>query len=176
MRQTVLALCVGFGLGAAGVAEAQFANHSIGISAGYLNYGVAGTPTGLSGGFNLGIDYSLFFESGLDVYARSLFGIYSVVGNVTVPVGGGLGVRYLFLQEWFQPYVGVSINFAYFTFQTPDVGNVLFGGSVYAGAQYYFNSSFSLGITVEYQLNFAPVNNFPLFQGIAAFLRAATHF
>ena len=176
MRRMLLAVCAAGGLGLAARAEAQFANHSIGLSVGYLNYSFVGTPTGLGGGVNVGIDYSLFFDSGLDLYARSLLGIYTVAGNVSIPVGGGLGVRYLFLQEWFQPYLGLSLNFAYFTFQSPDWGNVLFGASAYAGAQYYFTPSFSLGLTAEYQLNFATVNNFPLYHGIGAFGRAAMHF
>ncbi len=173
-----LALSVATGLVVSAGAEAQFANHSIGLSVGYLDYAFAGTGTTLRGGPDLGIDYSLFFESGVDLYARSLFGVYveSASGNVSVPIGGGIGARYLFSQEYFQPYVGLAFNFTYFTFQAPDFGSFLFGFSAYAGAQYYVNEGFSIGATVEYDLNFAPQGTFPLFHGVGVFLRIATHF
>ena len=178
MRHWLLALALAAGVTGASTARAQFANHSIGLTAGYLDYSFAGTPTGLQGGVDLGLDYSLFFEGGFDLYARSLFGIYvdGATKNVSVPIGGGLGVRYLILQEYFQPYVGVAFNFAYFTFDTPDFGSFLFGFAPYIGAQYYINQSFSIGMNIEYQLNFAPVANFPLYQGLAFMARVATHF
>jgi outer membrane protein len=177
MRSWSVALLLAGGLASA-EAEAQFYNHSIGISVGYLDYAVAGTPTGLRGGPDIGIDFSIFFESGIDMYARTLFGIYTeACGNVSVPIGGGIGARYLFSQEYFQPYLGLAINFADFTFAAPDFSSgVLFGFSVYGGAQYFISQGFSIGLTLEYQMNFAPENNFPIYHGLGAFLRVATHF
>ncbi len=178
MRRLLLALAGAAALAAGSGAQAQFANHSIGLTAGYMPYCCVGVRPGLDGGVNFGIDYSLYFENGFDLYARTLVGIYveAVSREISIPLGGGIGLRYLFLEEKFQPYAGLQLNGAWITFKVPDIGGGYFGIAPYAGVQYFISSDWSIGLTAEFQLNFVPGGTFPLFGAFGILARAAVHF
>jgi len=147
----ILALCAMLGGGAA---HAQFANHSLGFSAGYLqlNDNIVGRcfPFGLMG--------TLYLEDGWEatIHVHGLIVTLQLTGLQTWAIEGGPGIRYLFLQEQFRPYVGLDPT--YFQLLGDAAGGLNYVGlSPSLGFDVMLGSQMSLGpraqVNVYWMLN-----------------------
>jgi outer membrane protein len=147
----VLALCAMIGGGAA---HAQFANRAVGFTVGYLqlndNIINRAVPVGLMG--------TVYLEDGWEATGRVHGLIVTLLNGLQAfAVDGGLGVRYLFLQEQFRPYVGVEIS--YFQLLGDGAGALLnyVGASPAAGFDFMIGPQFSIGpraqVNVFWMLN-----------------------
>lgn len=104
----VVAAVVGVLAGAA-PAQAQWANRSLGVSAGYLHLPAS---SGFARALPLVVEGTRYLDSGLELYARvplSLVQERSSRRDV-LATGGSAGVRYLFTQERIRPYVGLDLG------------------------------------------------------------------
>jgi hypothetical protein len=83
-------------------AFAQFANHGIGFSAGYLTID---RSVGAGSGPVLGLESTLYIENGFDLYFRAMAGIHKDLATDKNAVGlfPALGVRYLLSEEQLRP-------------------------------------------------------------------------
>jgi outer membrane protein len=137
-----------------GAAHAQFANRSIGFSGGYIrlndNILNQAIPFGLLGTY--------YLEDGLEVTARvhGMIVTLALNGTQAFAAGGGLGIRYLFLQENFRPYVGAEMSYFQAFFEQNGGLNYV-GVSPAAGFDVMFGSQFSLGpraqVNIYWMLN-----------------------
>ncbi|HYV45668.1 MAG TPA: hypothetical protein VFA20_12450 [Myxococcaceae bacterium] len=136
----ILALCAMLGGGAA---HAQFANRSLGFSVGYIqlndNIINRGVPFGLMG--------TAYLEDGWEatIHVHALIVTLQLTGLQYFAVDGGLGLRYLFLQEQFRPYVGLDLS--YFQLLSDAAGGLLnyVGVSPALGFDVMLGSQISLG-------------------------------
>ncbi|HEY8210107.1 MAG TPA: hypothetical protein VIG99_21625 [Myxococcaceae bacterium] len=147
-RARVLALCA---MLCGGAAHAQFANRSIGFSAGYIQL----NDNILNRGFPFGLMGTYYLEDGLELTLRvhGLIVTVAVANNVQAfAASGGFGVRYLFLQEQFRPYVGAEIS--YFQLIGGGGGDLLnyVGASPAAGFDVMLGPQFSLGPRAQVNL------------------------
>lgn len=137
----------------AGAAHAQFANRSIGFSGGYIrlndNILNQAIPVGLLG--------TLYLEDGLELTARvhGLIVTLALTGTQAFAASGGLGVRYLFLQETFRPYLGIELSYFQAFFENGGLNYV--GASPAVGFDVMFGPQFSFGpraqVNVYWMLN-----------------------
>ncbi len=137
-----------------GSAQAQFTNHSIGFEAGFFYL----TPeVGATSGPTLGINSTLYLDHGVDLYFRAQAGLHQEGGGMPNPknligVFPALGLRYLFSQEDFRPFVGGCISYLHFF--GSDSGlfpDALFAVvPIFGGAEYYVASNTAIGFQVEY--------------------------
>lgn len=139
-RARALALCA---MLCSGAAHAQFANRSIGFSAGYIQL----NDNILNRGFPFGLMGTYYLEDGLELTARvhGLIVTVLLTNTQSFAASGGFGLRYLFLQEQFRPYVGVEIS--YFQLIGQGGGELLnyVGAAPAAGFDLMLGSQFSLG-------------------------------
>jgi outer membrane protein len=132
----------------AGAAHAQFANRSIGFSGGYIRLNDSilrqAIPFGLTG--------SYYLEDGLELTARvhGMIVTLALDGTQAFAADGGLGIRYLFLQETFRPYVGLELSY-FQAFFTNGILNYV-GASPAAGFDVMFGPQFSLGPRAQLNL------------------------
>jgi outer membrane protein len=101
-----LALCAMLGGGAA---HAQFANRAIGFSVGYLQL----NDNIINRAFPVGLMGTAYLEDGWEATVRvhGLIVTLQLTGLQAFAVDGGLGIRYLFLQEQFRPYAGLELSY-----------------------------------------------------------------
>jgi outer membrane protein len=140
----------------AGEAHAQFANRSLGASIGFIklfggaNNSVAGS-TNVDFAVPLTIDGTLYIENGFDIYAHIplmlvsvSFGANTLSGaGLVFGTGGHLGVRYLFSEEDFRPYIGIEVAGFVLLAKT----NVVFiGPGAVAGFDYFALDTVSIGV------------------------------
>ncbi|MBJ6763129.1 hypothetical protein JGU66_20365 [Myxococcaceae bacterium JPH2] len=151
MRTFFFSVAVVAALLGATPARAQFANHSIGVSLGYMDFkrtaGLEGTPF-------LGIDASLYIESGFELvsltkimFPRSVADDKRVVG-----LAPSLGIRYLFMEESIRPYVGSDISYLVVLKNTTS-NFVGIGPNV--GVDYFVSDTVSMGIRAQYNFYIA---------------------
>lgn len=137
------------GLGAAGEARAQYANHSIGFEAGYL---FVDPLIQVGSGPDLGIEGTIYLDNGFELYLRVVAGIHDDLAVFPVQKAIGifpaLGVRYLFTQEALRPYLGLSVSFMHFF--GDNLPSALFGVSPNAGLEYFFQANTAVGLQAEY--------------------------
>ena len=167
-------------------ARAQFSNHSIGFEAG----GVYIPSPGISSGGALGLDSTLYMESGVELYFRILVGIHHVNGlslcqtdtepnrNACNVVGlmPAFGFRYLFIEDNIRPYLGLNVAYeAYFT--TNYISR--FSISPMAGIEFFVSDNFSIGLQVEYHMLLA-LNSTPdydwLEHGVVGLVKVGWYF
>ncbi len=142
MRQLLCLLAVSSALFAS-TASAQFANHSLGLSVGYLDIN---GPPGIDNGVPVGLEGSLYIESGFDAVARSYFMILNdtLANRQVVGFSLSTGVRYLILEESFRPYVGADISYLHvFGASAGSADFVGLGPS--AGLDLFLSESLSIG-------------------------------
>jgi outer membrane protein len=135
-------------LSAQGTARAQFANHSIGIEAGYM---VIDRMVRVGDGPSLGLELTVYLDNGFELYLRALAGIHENLrnrGHYAVGVFPAVGARYLFTQESLRPYLGLSLSFMHFF--GDNVPDALFGVSPNAGLEYFFEANTAVGLQAEY--------------------------
>jgi len=131
-------------------ALAQFQNRSIGASVGYLDLQ---RTAGLSWGVPLGIHATTYFDSHIEgtLYALGMLAqepvskLYSFGGTMQ------MGVRYLFMQEFLRPYVGVEGSYLGVFGATGSYSQFVGVGPM-AGIDYFINDNLTLGVRAQYNL------------------------
>ena len=129
--------------------HAQFANHSLGLELGYLNFN---NTEALGNTFFLGLDASLYIENGFEVVSltKLMFPYDPIADTRVLGLAPSLGVRYLFLEESFRPYVGVDLSYLHLFRDAGDSNYVGLGPNL--GIEYFASDSISIGL--RGQLNF----------------------
>ncbi len=138
-------------------AHAQFANRSLGLELGYLNFN---NTEGLGSTFFLGLDASLYIENGFEVVSltKLMFPYDPISQTRVLGLAPSLGVRYLFLEEAFRPYVGADLSYLHVFRGSGDSTGDDSASSNYVGLgpnvgiEYFVADSISIG--VRGQLNF----------------------
>lgn len=135
----------------AGEAAAQFTNHTIGFDVGYLSID---RSVGAESGPVLGLESTLYIESGFDLYFRVLAGIHKEVNGEKQNAIGffpGMGVRYLFSEEDVRPYLGASLTYLQFFGAATLPTTLRVAVSPFAGLEIYVQSNTAIGFQAEYQ-------------------------
>jgi len=157
------------GLLASGAARAQFANRSIGFSGGYIQLN---EPV-ISWAVPLGLMGTYYLEDGLELTARvhGLIVTLQTTGQQAFAASGGMGVRYLFLQELFRPYVGLELSYFQAFLQNP---LNYAGASPAAGFEVMLGPQLSVG--PRGQMNFYWMLNRSLVVGFEVTVDLAAYF
>lgn len=136
-------------LSTASPARAQFANHSIGVEVGAI---IIGNPAefGIGSGGGLGLNATLYIESGFDLYFRALVSINNYKNVNVVGVLPAIGFRYLISEDTIRPYLGLSVGYLAFFQDNANWGR--FALSPMAGIEFFVADNFSLGLQAEYDL------------------------
>jgi len=152
LRTLVAVAAFAGSLVASAPAQAQFANHSIGFELGGM---WVTNPDALnvgSGGI-LGINSTLYIESGFELYFRLQVGIHHVPkpspGKDVFGMAPGIGFRYLFSEDTIRPYLGLLAAYDSFFMDTysPRITVAPFGG-----LEFFVADNFSIGVQAEYHL------------------------
>lgn len=155
--RTALPLALSLSLFTASAAHAtSFANRGLGIGLGYMRI-LTDDSSVPDFAVPLWFEGSYYAENGFDVYARIPLALASVkIGantasgaGLVVATGGQFGIRYLFLEESFRPFVSVHLSGIYVIRPTAQGGisvgdNLLAGPGVGAGMEYFVGDSVSL--------------------------------
>ena len=132
-------------------AQAQFANHSIGFEVGGM-WIANPEAQGVGSGGGLGINATLYIESGFEMYFRLLVGLHAPAGlnkSTAVAISPALGFRYLFSEENVRPYLGLAIAYDSFLNIPYDAR---FTVAPMAGLEFFVADNFSIGVQAEYHL------------------------
>jgi outer membrane protein len=127
---------------AAGQVRAQFANRSLGFSGGYMSL----TEPTLDRGIPLGLMATFYMDDGWEMTFRAhgLIVTLATGGTQTFAVDGGAGIRKLFLQESFRPYLGAELS--YLQVFLPGGGAINYAAASPAvGFDYMLGSQLSVG-------------------------------
>ncbi|MCP3141400.1 porin family protein [Pyxidicoccus xibeiensis] len=163
---------LGFALALLGAtpAQAQFANRSLGLSLGYMDFH---RTSGLDEAFFLGIDASLYIESGFEIVSLSKIAIpkdTTADDERVVVLAPSIGVRYLFSEESIRPYVGTDIS--YLAVFKESINNLV-GIGPNVGVDFFVSDSVSLGLRGQYNfylaLNEDVQTSLSLSAGVAAY-------
>jgi outer membrane protein len=127
--------------------HAQFANRSIGLSLGYMNFN--GTAS-LNSTVFIGFDASLYIESGFEVVSltKLAFPKDPIRGRRVVGLAPSLGIRYLILEESIRPYVGADLSYLH-VFKEQGESNFV-GIGPNAGIEFFVTDSVSLGARAQF--------------------------
>jgi outer membrane protein len=152
MRSLFCALGLAVALLGAVPAHAQFANRSLGLSLGYMDFNRTG---GLEGGAFLGLEASYYIESGFDLVSltKLTFPKDPATGKRVVGMAPSVGIRYLFSEESFRPYAGADLSYL-FVFR-PDTTSQYVGLGPNLGIDYFVTDSVSLGLRGQYNFYIA---------------------
>ncbi|MDY7225509.1 hypothetical protein [Hyalangium rubrum] len=152
MRTLFCALGLTVALLWAAPAHAQFANRSLGLSLGYMDFN---RTAGLEGGFFLGLDASLYIEGGFDLVSltKITFPKDPATGKRVVGLAPSIGIRYLFLEESFRPFAGSDISYLFVLREGTTGQYVGIGPNV--GFEYFVSDSVSLGLRGQYNIYIA---------------------
>ncbi|WP_257458602.1 outer membrane beta-barrel protein [Archangium lipolyticum] len=147
MRSYLSALGIAVALFVAAPAHAQFANRSLGLSAGYMNFN--GTAS-LNSTVFLGFDASLYIESGFEVVSltKLAFPEDPISGKRVLGLAPSLGIRYLFIEESIRPYVGADLSYLH-VFKDQGESNFV-GIGPNAGVEFFVSDSISLGARAQF--------------------------
>ena len=147
MRSFLAALVLLAALCVATPAHAQFANHSLGLSAGYINFN---NTASLSSSAFVGLDASLYIEGGFEVVSltKLSFPEDPITGLRVVGIAPSLGVRYLFLEESVRPYIGADLSYLH-VFKDVGTSN-FFGVGPNAGLDLFVSDSISVGARAQF--------------------------
>lgn len=159
MRAFTCAIAVMAGLLWGGVAHAQFQNHTLGLSLGYMKLD---TGAGLGHGWPLGLEASTYIDSGWEAIAHLEVMILtqSPSDRQVIGLSPTLGIHYLFTQEDFRPYAGIGVTYLHI-FADTGVENY-FGLAPNIGFDWFTSDSISIGLRAQYNLYLAlnePVEN-----------------
>lgn len=147
MRSFLLALASLVALFSAAPAHAQFANRSLGLSLGYMNFN---NTASLTSTVFVGFDATLYIESGFEVVSltKIAFPEDPISGQRVVGLAPSLGVRYLFFEESIRPYVGADLSYLH-VFK-PQGDSNFFGIGPNAGIEFFVSDSISLGARAQF--------------------------
>ncbi|HEX5748406.1 MAG TPA: outer membrane beta-barrel protein [Archangium sp.] len=142
MRSFLLALGLSVALFAAAPAHAQFANRSLGLSLGYMNFN---NTASLNSTAFIGFDATLYIESGFEAVSltKISFPEDPITGKRVVGLAPSLGIRYLFFEESIRPYVGADLSYLH-VFKEQGESN-FFGVGPNVGIEFFVSDSISLG-------------------------------
>ncbi|MFP2911625.1 hypothetical protein ACLESD_42690 [Pyxidicoccus sp. 3LFB2] len=171
MRTLLCTLGFALALLGAAPAHAQFANRSLGLSLGYMDFN---NTNGLENALFLGIDASLYIESGFEVVSLSKISFpkdnTSGQDRRVVGLAPSLGLRYLFSEESIRPYLGTDISYL-IVFKNTVSNFVGIGPNV--GIDFFVSDSVSVGLRGQYNiyiaLNEQTQNSIALSAGAAAY-------
>lgn len=162
-------------------AQAQFQNKSIGLSAGYLNP-LSTSPGSIAWTLPVGIYATYYLENNFDL----VFELDGLIAHQSAPISQNIwgvnvtpiGVRYLFLQESFRPYVGLDASFLHFFGGTANLygsstSSSYVGVGPNAGFDAFLSDSLSIGLKLRYNL-YIDLNN--VSSAFDATARIATYF
>ncbi|MBF5044882.1 hypothetical protein FGE12_20955 [Aggregicoccus sp. 17bor-14] len=160
---------------AAAPAHAQYANHSLGLSAGYMRFAEPSAGEAqLEPGLFLGLEGSYYLDAGFELVSLTKLTLprEHVTGKRVVGVAPSLGLRYLFSEETVRPYVGADLSYlmVFAPAQTLQYGGV--GPNV--GLDLFVGESTSVGARAQY--NFYLRLNEPLQTSLTFSLGMATWF
>lgn len=152
MRTLLCALGLAAALLGASPAQAQFANRSLGVSLGYMDFR---RTAGLEGGFFIGLDASYYIESGFDLVSLTKVTFPRDPGTRkrVVGVAPSVGIRYLFMEESFRPYAGTDISYL-FVFRSGSTDQYV-GLGPNLGFDLFVTDSLSLGLRGQYNFYIA---------------------
>ncbi|WP_225413282.1 hypothetical protein [Stigmatella hybrida] len=128
-------------------AQAQFDNHSLGVSLGYMNFQ---KTAGLEGGVFLGLEGSYYIEGGFDFVSltKLSFPKDPISNKRVVGVAPSAGIRYLFLEESIRPYAGADLSYL-FVFRPETTGQYV-GIGPNVGLDLFVTDSVSVGVRGQY--------------------------
>lgn len=151
MRTLLCALGLAAALLSAAPAQAQFANRSLGLSLGYMDFK---RTAGLEGGFFVGFDGSYYIESGFDLVSltKLSFPRDPGTGKRVVALAPSVGIRYLFMEESFRPYAGTDISYL-LVFREGSTGQYV-GLGPNLGFDFFVTDTVSLGLRGQYNFYF----------------------
>jgi outer membrane protein len=151
MRSFLSALALVAALFVAAPAHAQFANHGLGLSAGYMNFN---NTASLSSTAFLGFDASLYIEGGFEVVSltKLSFPKDPITGLRVVGLAPSVGVRYLLLEETIRPYIGADLSYLH-VFKDSGESNFV-GLGPNAGVEFFVSDSVSLGVRAQFNAYF----------------------
>ncbi len=149
MRSFLSALALLATLFVAAPSHAQFANRSLGLSLGYMNFN--NTASLSSTGF-IGFDATLFIEGGFEVVSltKLAFPYDPISDRRVLGLAPSVGLRYLFLQESIRPYVGADLSYLH-VFK-PQGDSNFFGLGANAGIEFFVSDSISLGVRGQFNV------------------------
>lgn len=152
MRTLLCVLGLAAALFAATPAQAQFSNRSLGLSLGFMNFN---RTAGLEGGAFVGFDASYYIENGFDLVSltKLSFPKDPGTGKRVVGLAPSVGIRYLFMEESFRPYVGNDISYL-FVFRSGSTGQYV-GLGPNLGFDLFVTDSVSLGLRGQYNFYIA---------------------
>jgi outer membrane protein len=152
MRTLLCALGLAVALFGALPAHAQFANRSLGLSVGYMNFNDTG---GLDSSVFFGLDATLYIEEGFDLVSltKITFPRDPDTRRRVVGVAPSIGIRYLFLEESFRPYAGADISYLHIFAETKNLSFVGLGPNL--GFDAFVSDSVSLGLRAQYNFYIA---------------------
>jgi outer membrane protein len=147
MRSFCSALALLAALFVAAPAHAQFANHSLGLSAGYMNFN---NTASLNSTVFLGFDASLYVENGFEVVSltKLAFPKDPITGRRVLGLAPSLGIRYLFLEEGIRPYIGADLSYLHVFKDTGEQN--FFGVGPNVGLEFFVSDSISLGARAQF--------------------------
>ncbi|WP_342380868.1 outer membrane beta-barrel protein [Myxococcus stipitatus] len=171
MRTLLCTLTFALALLGAAPAQAQFANRSLGLSLGYMDFN---NTNGLDNAFFVGIDASLYIENGFEVvsYSKIAFPRDNTSNEKKRVVGlaPSLGLRYLLMEESIRPYVGADLSYL-IVFKSATSNFVGIGPN--AGLDFFLSDSVSAGLRAQYNiyiaLNEKTQNSVTVSAGMAAY-------
>ena len=152
-------------------AHAQFANNSLGLSAGYMRFT---EQAQLEPGLFLGLEASHYLDAGFELVSLSKLTLPRdpVSGDRVVGVAPSVGLRYLFAEEGVRPYAGTDVSYLLVFGSLSTLHHVGFGPNV--GLDFFMNDTVSVGARAQY--NFYVRLNQPLQTSLTFSLGAATTF
>ncbi len=138
-------------LGAA-PAHAQFDNRGLGLSLGYMSFN---RTAGLDSGFFVGLDASLYIESGFELVSltKVSFPLDPTTDKRVIGLAPSVGLRYLFLEESIRPYLGADIS--YLLVFKADTTPQYVGLGPNLGVDFFVSDSVSLGVRGQYNFYIA---------------------
>jgi outer membrane protein len=130
-------------------ASAQFENHSVSLSAGYVSMDEG---TGSSHGVPIGLGYTGYIESGFEwtVNLEAIFVRTRVTERNVFGLAGGPGIRYLFLQEAVRPFVGAELSYLHLF--ANDESSSYLGVGPKVGLDFFVTAQFSLGVNGQFKV------------------------
>jgi outer membrane protein len=152
-------------------AHAQYANHGLGLSAGYMRFA---EDSQLEPGLFLGLEGSYYLDAGFELVSLSKLALPRdpVTGDRVVGIAPSAGLRYLFAEEGLRPYVGTDLS--YLLVFKPAGTQQYMGVGPNVGLDLFVGDSTSVGARAQY--NFYVRLNEPLQTSLTVSLGAATYF
>ena len=152
-------------------AHAQFANNSLGLSAGYMRFT---EQAQLEPGLFLGLEASHYLDAGFELVSLSKVALPRdpVSGDRVVGIAPSAGLRYLFTEDGVRPYAGTDVSYLMVFRPQSTLQYVGIGPNV--GLDFFVGDATSVGARAQY--NFFLRLNEPLQTSLTFSLGAATYF